>query len=58
MDKMIFNSRLHWFLGGHCKNIHTKQRRALKIKESTEDTGIRTYPKSPADLNVIHADAK
>jgi len=28
MDKMIFNSRPHWFLWGNYEDIHTKQRRA------------------------------
>jgi len=30
MDKMIFNSRPHWFLWVHYENIHTKQRRTNK----------------------------
>jgi len=29
MDKMIFNSRPHWFLWGHHEDIHTKQRIAF-----------------------------
>jgi len=28
MDKMIFNSRLHWFSLEYYEDIHTKQRRA------------------------------
>jgi len=32
MDKMIFNSRPHWFLLGNYEDIHTKQRRAFSIQ--------------------------